>query len=135
MALFHIQDMRYAMRVMIKNPGVTAIAVLALTLGIGANTAVFSLINAILLRPLPYEVPDRLAVLRERSVKQPSISVAYPNFLDYKEQAESFENMAAYRWTGLVLTGIKEPLRLDAYMVSDSFLDVLGVPPLQGRNF
>src|ERR1041385_8136456 len=92
-----MSDLRFALRQFIKNPGFTLIAVLALALGIGANTAIFSMVNAVLLRPLPYPDPDRLIVLRERTPGFPSGSVSYPNFLDWREGQRSFTDISLYR--------------------------------------
>jgi putative ABC transport system permease protein len=130
-----MQDFRYAMRTMIKYPGFTVIAVLALTLGIGANTALFSVVSAILLRPLPYEIPERLVVVQEKSPKVEAMSVAYPNFLDYRERNHAFEQMVCVRWRGLDLTGVNEPERIENYQVSVGFFETLGIKPAYGRTF
>lgn len=130
-----LQDLRYAWRSMFKQPGFTLIAVLALALGIGANTALFSVINTVLLRPLPYEVPEQLMLVRERTPQTPRMSVAYPNFLDYKERNQTFERLVSYRWRGLDLTGVSEPERVENYQVSVGFFETLGVKPLLGRVF
>jgi putative ABC transport system permease protein len=130
-----MQDFRYAMRTMIKYPGFTVIAVLALTLGIGANTALFSVVSAILLRPLPYEIPERLVVVQEKSPRVESMAVAYPNFLDYRERNHSFEQMVCFRWRGLDLTGVDAPERLENHQVSAGFFETLGIRPAYGRTF
>src|SRR5215211_6105250 len=107
-----LQDMRYSIRVFLKNPGFTAVALLTLTLGIGANSAIFSVVNAVLLRPLPYEESERLVFISERSAVLEDMSVAYPNYLDWREQNSVFESIGVYRRTSFNLTGNGEPERL-----------------------
>jgi putative ABC transport system permease protein len=130
-----IQDLRFGVRMLMKNPVFTLITVLTLTLGIGANTAIFSVVNAVLLRPLPYKDASRLMVLweRERNIEQESPS--YPNFLDWQAQSRSFEQMALSRRDNANLTGVGEPERLDVRQVSANFFATLGVTPLLGRSF
>lgn len=129
------QDARYAVRSLRKHPGFTVIAVLTLALGIGANTAIFSVINAVLLRPLPYENPDRLVVLLETVSNRP-IGVSYPNFVDWRSQNTVFENIAAVRpRESFNLTGAGESERLQGRLVSANFLSTLGVKPILGRDF
>src|SRR5262249_705747 len=129
------QDLRYGARMLAKNPGFTLIAVLTLALGIGANTAIFSVVNAVLLRPLPYQDAAQLMVLweRERNIEQESPS--YPNFLDWQAQSQSFAQMALSRRDNASLTGAGEPERLDVRQVSANFFATLGVTPLLGRSF
>ncbi|MCA1591407.1 MAG: ABC transporter permease [Acidobacteria bacterium] len=129
------QDFRYGIRMLWKSPGVTAIAVLALALGIGANTAIFSVVNGVLLRPLPYQDPDRLVRLSEWSQQVPGMSISYPNFVDWREQNHVFEGLAATQFSSYNLTGVDEPERLQGRNVSANFFDVLGVKPSQGRAF
>jgi putative ABC transport system permease protein len=129
------QDMRYAVRMLLKSPGFTLVTILALALGIGANTAIFSVVNAVLLRPLPYPTAERLAILSEWSQQVPNMSVSYPNFLDWREQNQVFEQIAAFRGAGYILTGAGEPERISAQEVSASFFPVLGASPAMGRNF
>ena len=126
------QDVRYALRTLRKNPGFTAIAVFTLALGIGANSAIFSVVNAVLVRPLPYPQPQRLMLLRESSLQGES-SVSYPNFLDWKAGSRVFESMAASRPESLNLTQSGEPERLPGRMVSAGWLETLGIPPAMGR--
>ena len=128
------QDLRYGLRMLIKSPGFTAVAVLALALGIGANSAIFSVVNAVLLRPLPYTDPDRLVILWEKA-QMMDTSVAYPNFVDWQAQNQVFEQIAAYRRDSFNLTGAGEPERLSGRMMSASFFSTLGVKPLRGRDF
>ena len=129
------QDARYAVRSLRKNPGFTVVAVLTLALGIGANTAIFSVINAVLLRPLPYEDPQRLVVLTETISERP-IGVSYPNFVDWRNQNTVFANVAAVREReSFNLTGAGESERLQGRLVSYNFLSTLGVKPVAGRDF
>jgi putative ABC transport system permease protein len=120
---------------LLKKPGFTAVAVLALALGVGANTAIFSVVNGVLLRPLPFKDPDRLVRLGEWSQQVPGMSVAYPNFLDWREQNHVFEGLAATQFDSYNLTGVDEPERLQGRNVSANFFDLLGVAPTLGRSF
>jgi putative ABC transport system permease protein len=130
-----LQDARYALRSLRKHPGFTAIAILTLALGIGANTANFTVINAVLLRPLPYEKPDQLVVLVETVSERP-IGVSYPNFVDWRNQTTAFENVAAVRQReSFNLTGVGESERLQGRLVSANFLSMLGVKLVLGRDF
>jgi putative ABC transport system permease protein len=126
------QDVRFALRTLLKNPGFTLIAVLTLTLGIGANSAIFSVVNAVLVRPLPYPEPERLMFLRETSLQGES-SVSYPNFVDWKAESRVFESMAASRADSFNLTRSGEPERLPGRMVSAGWLETLGIRPALGR--
>lgn len=130
-----IQDLRYGLRMAAKNPGFAAVAIVALALGIGANTAIFSVVNGVLLQPLPYADPDRLMLLRETSPDFATMSVAYPNFLDWKEQNSSFTALASMRWEDYDLSGTGQPEHLSGKMVSADFFRVLGINPILGRNF
>jgi len=130
-----IQDLRYGARMLVKSPGFTAVAVLTLALGIGANTALFSVINGVLLNPLRYTEPDRLVALYSRSPQSPKWSISYPNFLDWVRDNRSFAALAAYRQDDFNLTGMGEPERLSADMISATFFDLLGVKPALGRTF
>ncbi len=129
------QDIRFALRMLWKNWSMTAIVIVVLALGIGANTAIFSVINAVLLRPLPYADPDRLVRLSEDSPQVPQMSISYPNFLDWREQSNVFSGLAATQFRSLNLTGANEPERLAGRAVSANFFDVLGVKPALGRGF
>jgi len=130
-----LQDIRYGLRMLRKSPGFAIIAVLTLAFGIGANTAIFSIVDAVLLRPLPYHVPERLVVIGEVAPGSRGISVAYPNYLDWKAQNKCFDNMAAYNSTGVILHTADGSDRLDGWMVSASFLRTLGVTVALGRDF
>lgn len=129
------QDIRFAVRMLLKNPGISAVVVLVLALGIGANTTIFSVVNAVLLRPLPYEDPDGLVRLSEDSPQVPEMSISYPNFLDWREQNKVFSKIAAMQFRSLNLIGSDEPERLQGRAVSAEFFDVLGVKPASGRSF
>ena len=132
-----IQDMRFALRMFSKNPAFTAIAVLALALGIGANSAIFSVVDAILLKPLPYKNPDQLVMVWENATHLgfPKNTPSPANFLDWRQQATVFEGMAAFAEQSFNLTGAGEPERLDGHRVSANLFDLLGVTPIIGRNF
>jgi len=129
------QDIRYGMHTLLKSPGFTLVAVVALALGIGANTAIFSVVNAVLLRPLPYKNPERLVMMWQTNLRQGigQDSVAAPNFLDWREQSQSFEHMAAYRGQSFNLTVGDKPEQLPGAVVSASFFQVLGVKAALGR--
>src|SRR5438128_10641982 len=129
------QDIRFAVRMLRKNWSVTAIVVVVLALGIGANTSIFSVVNAALLRPLPYADPDKLVRLSEDSPNVPQMSISYPNFLDWREQNKVFSGIAAMQFRSLNLTGQDEPERLAGRAVSAEVFDVLGVRPALGRSF
>src|ERR671939_418818 len=121
------QDVRYGARILWKSPAFALVTILALALGIGANSAIFSVVNGVLLRPLPFRTADRLVFLSEWSQQVPNMSVSYPNFQDWRAQGTVFEQLAAFRSAGYILTGAGEPERLDAREVSASFLPALGV--------
>jgi len=131
------QDVRYAFRMLVKNPTFTAIAVIALALGIGANTAIFSVVNAVLLRPLPFKHPEQLVMVWENAAHLgfPKDTPSPANFLDWQKQAQSFTGMAAMTERSFNLTGVGEPERLEGRRVSANLFDLLGVPALLGRTF
>ncbi|MEK6321114.1 MAG: ABC transporter permease [Acidobacteriota bacterium] len=132
-----LQDLRYGLRTLAKKPGFTAAALIALALGIGANSAIFSVVNAILLRPLPYNAPDRIVAFWENNLPNDikKESTSGPNFTDWKDQAESFEAMAAFHRTSPILSGDGEPERIQGCAVTDGFFSVLKVEPALGRVF
>jgi putative ABC transport system permease protein len=131
------QDLRFGLRTLRKSPGFTAVAVLTLALGIGANTAIFTVVNGILLKPLPYPQPDRLVMLWERELSDGSLgSVAPANFFDWREQNHSFDKIAAIDpYPDFILNGSGEPQRLTGAAVSSDFFSLLGVQMTLGRDF
>jgi putative ABC transport system permease protein len=129
-----IRDIRISTRMLLKSPAFTIAAVSALALGIGANTALFSVVNAVLVRPLPYSDPARLVILWEKSGQEDS-SVAYPNFLDLESRKQSLERLTAFRSDSLNLIGQGEPERLRVRMVSADFFSTFGVSLSRGRDF
>jgi len=131
------QDLRYGLRVLVKNPGFTTVAVVALALGIGANSAIFSVVNAVLLRPLPYKDPDRLVMIWEDDTKggYPRDTPAAANYIDWRDQNQVFEGMAAMADQSFNLTGAGEPERIEGRRVSASLFPLLGVEPQLGRAF
>ena len=130
-----VQDMRFGLRTLAKNPGFTAVALLALALGIGANTAIFSVVNGVLLRPLPYPDPERLMMIYEKTTDFNQSSVSYPDFLDWQRENRSFIDMACFRRNDFNFTGSGQPEHLQGEHVSAGLLTVLGVNPVLGRNF
>ena len=131
------QDLRYGVRILLKQPAVTLVAVVTLALGIGANTAIFSLVNSILLRPLPFRDPDRVVRLIQASPKLglATWGVSQADFAAYREQNRSFESIALYNSSAINLTGAGEPERLPVTNVTADFFKVFGVNPLLGRTF
>ena len=129
------QDVKFGLRMLRKNPGFTVIAVLTLALGIGANTALFSLVDAVLLHPLPYFEPDRLVEIYARHGEFDHSTFSYLNFLDWARANRSFSGLAAFRGDSFNMTGTGEPERLRAEMVSANLFDLLGVKPVMGRSF
>jgi putative ABC transport system permease protein len=129
------QDAAYALRSLRRSRGFTAAAVTTLALGIGVNTAIFSVVNGVLLNPLPYPVPDQLVALYSRTADEPRASSSYPNFLDWGRDNRSFSDLAAFRADDLNLTGLGPPERVPVEMVSASFWKLLAVQPILGRTF
>src|SRR5215207_10314773 len=131
------QDLRQALRGMRKQPGFTFVAVITLALGIGANTAIFSLVNSILLRPLPFREPDRIVRLIQASPQLglTTWGVSQADFAAYREQNRSLQSVAIYTNTATNLTGEGEPERLPMTSVTADFFKVFGVNPLLGRTF
>ncbi|PYS79346.1 MAG: ABC transporter permease [Acidobacteria bacterium] len=131
-----LQDLRYGLRMLLKNPGFTAVAVIALALGIGANSAIFSVVNSLLLRPLPFEQPGRLVQVWEANPQrgQTEVPASFPNFADWRDQNHVFEQMVAYSDWSFNLTGAAEPERIRSAIVSPTFFSTLGIKPILGRT-
>ena len=130
-----LQDVRYGMRMLVKHPGFTAVVVLTLALGIGANTAIFSVVNGVLLSPLPFPNAKRVVSMFQDKPNFPKGSISYPNFLDWQHDNRTFESIAAYRWADGSISGVGEPEEVKAQRVSATFFPILGVKPILGRNF
>ena len=130
-----LQDLRYGTRMLVKNPGFTLVVVLTLALGIGANTAIFSVINAVFLRALPYRDADRLVTVWEKSQRREQNVINLGNFFDWKTQNTVFEDMATFADFRTNLTGSGEPVELPAQIATDNLFTVLGVTPMLGRGF
>ena len=132
-----MNDLRYALRQLRKSPGFALIAVLTLALGIGANTAIFSVIYAVLLQPLPYPEADKLVILTESDSNQPQISVSYPNYLDYRRDNTVFEHLAVSRRESFNLSGLegRAPEQVQGGLVTANFFKVIGLNPQHGRVF
>ncbi|MFZ3362836.1 MAG: ABC transporter permease, partial [Candidatus Acidiferrales bacterium] len=134
-----IQDAKYALRMLAKSPGFAAIAILTLALGIGANTAIFSVVNGVLLRPLSFQQPQQLCVIREIIPQltkfYPTFPANYPDFLIWQKQLHSFENIAIAEGISMDFTARGSAVELPGAKVSASLLDTLGIHPARGRNF
>jgi predicted permease len=130
-----IQDLRYGLWMLRRNPGFAFVAVSTLALGIGANTAIFSVVNAVLLRPLPYRDPDRIVMIRNYRANQNQVNVNGADFLDWREQATVFEQVAAFTTDDVDLTGSDEPERLTAGLVTANMFETLGIWPALGSAF
>ena len=129
------QDLRYGARSLLKKPGFTAVVVVTLALGIGANTALFSVVNGVLLNPLPYPQPDQLVTLHQSKPNFDTGAIPYPNFRDLQRQNQTFSAMAISRGFGFSLVGTGEAERVNARLISADFFSVLGVKPALGRTF
>ena len=131
-----MQDMRFAMRQLRKSPGFTAVAVITLALGIGANTAVFSVIDAVMLRPLPYAHPEQLIEAQSVEAHNTEASnISYPDFVDWRAQNHTLEHLVSYHDSQYTLTGLDRPVQIDTEVVSWDLLSALGVQPELGRGF
>ena len=130
-----MDDIRYGLRMLRKSPGFSAVAILTLALGIGANTAVFSVVNGVLLNSLPFRDPDKLLMLFESKPNFKEGSISYPNFLDWQRDNRSFSSITAYRPTSFSLTGTGEAEQVRGKMVSSAFFSTLGVNLTMGRMF
>src|SRR5262245_9003222 len=133
------QDLRYGARTLLQKPGFTLIAVITLALGIGANTAIFSVVKGVLLRPLPYPQPQELVRIFETvertTMESDRMEVAPANFLDWRQQAQSFSGIAAFGWTGSVISEGGEAERLEGALVTANFFTTMGIAPMLGRAF
>ncbi|MFL6227276.1 MAG: ABC transporter permease [Pyrinomonadaceae bacterium] len=129
------QDVRYGLRALRKSPGFTLVALLALGLGIGANTAIFSVINAVLLRPLPYQNPDRIVTIEKADPEKGVPGITSVQYLAWREQNKAFEQLGAFSNDNINLTGGGEPERVSCALVSANFFPLFGVRPAQGRAF
>ena len=132
-----LQDLRYGLRTLRKSPGFTAIAIFTLALGIGANTAIFSFVYGVLLAPLPYHDASQLVVLNETTPRVGTVSVSYPNFIDWRAQSHSFSEMAYVEQMSFNLAGatVSQPENIQGDSVSPNFLSIMGVHPFLGRDF
>jgi predicted permease len=129
------KDVRYAARTLAKSPAFTAIAIVTLALGIGANTALFSVVKGVLLSPLPFPEPQQLVAVYWKTAQSGESAFSFLNFIDCRKDNHTFAAMGAYRWEDFNLTGVGEPERLDGEMVSANFFPLLGVKPILGRTF
>ena len=132
-----LQDIRFGLRMLLKSPSVSIVATIALALGIGANTAIFSVVNAVLLRPLPFPNADSLVALFETDLQRglQRGSHSYPNFMDMRAQNTVFERVSTYRTGDFIMTGRGEPARLQGSVVTAGLFPLLGVQPMLGRTF
>ncbi len=130
-----LQDLRYAVRTLVERPGFTVVASLTIALGVGGTTAMFGVVDAVLLRPLPYPDPHRLVMLWTRTTGGPRAAASWPEFVDWREQSRSFADLAAWRGQSVNLTGTAEPERVVGAFVSDRFFPLLGARPALGRTF
>ena len=132
-----LSDTRYAIRNLLRRPAFTLIAVVTLAIGIGANTAIFSAINALLLKPLPIPELDRVVAVWDKLPSRGVMhnEVTFANYLDLRTQNQTFEQLALYRWWSPNLTGVEPPERLQGFLVTANFFDALGMKPIMGRNF
>ncbi|MFL6292137.1 MAG: ABC transporter permease, partial [Thermoanaerobaculia bacterium] len=132
-----LQDLRYGARMLLKQPGYSAVVVLILALGIGANTAIFSVVNGVLLRPLPYPQEDRLVVLRQSAALtgQEDVGVSPVEMADYRARSRALADLVEHHSMAFTLLDRGEPRRVKTGVVSWSFFDVLGVKPILGRTF
>src|SRR5512132_3975003 len=130
-----LRDLRYGARMLLKTPSLTFVVILALALGIGANTAIFSVINAVLLKPLPYDHAEQLLFLNERSPVLDEMSISYPNFTDWRNQNHVFEKIGVYNRNSYNLTGYGEAERILTGQVSADLFSALRVNAMIGRVF
>src|SRR6185295_621309 len=131
------QDLRFALRTLLKSPGFAIVAVVCIAIGIGANTTIFSIFNAVLLRPFPYADPDRIVVVHETQPKNDvdRAGLSYLDYQDLREQSRSFSQIAAYTERSVTFSGTEEPERVIGASISGNLFPLLGVKPLLGRNY
>ncbi|HEY7351772.1 MAG TPA: ABC transporter permease, partial [Terriglobales bacterium] len=129
------QDVRYGLRMLWKSPSFTAVAIFTLALGIGANTAIFSIVNGVLLNPLPFPQADQLIALGENKANFENGSISYPNFRDWQKENRSFSSMALSRIFSFSLLGAGDAEQVHGELISSDFFSTLGVKPLAGRLF
>jgi putative ABC transport system permease protein len=131
------QDLAYGVRGLTRNPGFAAVVILTLALGIGANTAIFSVVHGVLMRPLPYRAPEQLVLLHQAALKigDDSFGFSVPDFTDFRERTRAFSALSEYHSMWFILLGRPDPERVQTGVVSDNFFDLLGVKPLFGRTF
>src|SRR5262249_35907376 len=132
-----VRDLQFGLRMLLKTPGFTAVSLITLALGIGATTAMFSVVNGVLLRPLPYKEPDKLVLINEKSPQsgQTPISLPAPDVLTFQRESRSFEGVAGFQETRMDLTGLGSPVRVSAARISWNGFELLGVAPALGRAF
>src|SRR5436305_8348354 len=130
-----MNDLKYALRMLLKSPGFSLIAIATLALGIGANSAIFSVIDAMLLRPLPFKDPDRIAAVWEKTANSDRDVFSFPDYNDLREQNQSFAALSCYTRTGGTLSGVDEAQFLEGVATTPEIFDVLGVSPQLGRGF
>jgi hypothetical protein len=129
------KDARFGVRMLLRSSGFTATAILTLALGIGANTALFSVVNGVLLNPLPFPPANELVTLYENQPNFKYGSISYPNFLDWQRNNRTFQSIAAYRRDDFTVPGVGNPERVNGMMVSADFFPTLGVQPMLGRGY
>src|SRR3954447_2830126 len=131
------KNLKYSVRMLLKQSSLTIVAIVAIGLGIGANTAIFSVVNAVLLRPLPFQKPEQLVAVWEDDYQrgQQRGWFSYPDFADLRAQSQSFEQLASYHNADFILTGSGDPIRLRGAVVNAEMFSLLGQSPLLGRSF
>ena len=132
-----IQDIRYGIRMLLKSPSISIVATIALALGIGANTAIFSVVNAVLLKPLPFPNSESLMAVFESDTTRGQLrgSYSFPNYFDLRDQNQSFENLACYHSSDFILTDSGDPARVQGSVVTANLFPLLGATPILGRSF
>src|SRR5947199_3310875 len=130
-----LQDLRYGLRTLRKSPGFTTVALLTLAIGIGANTAIFSFVNGVLLKPLPYGEPDRIVRVLEKPPGGGRNGISTLTFLDWQQQNTVFDYMAAQTGGSVTLTGVTDPVQLRGSIVSSHYFDIFGIKAVLGRTF